>query len=104
MAIEYLARQQGNQQTLINELLQREPGTDVRIIEKVIKPASAKRQNSGGSAKSNSKFKPSTAAPTAATTAAPTAATAAADDAKPASTNAQAKRDTEAVRSEAPQT
>jgi len=37
MAIEYLARQQGNQQVLINELLSREPSSgEVRIVEKVI--------------------------------------------------------------------
>lgn len=37
MAIEYLARQQGDHQTLINELLQREPGSIVeRIIEKQV--------------------------------------------------------------------
>ena len=34
MAIEYLARQQGNHQTLINELLAREPGS--HTVEKVI--------------------------------------------------------------------
>ena len=37
MAIEYLARQQGDHQTLINELLQREPGSIVeRIVEKQV--------------------------------------------------------------------
>lgn len=34
MAIEYLAKQQGDQQVLINELLRREPGAEVRIIDK----------------------------------------------------------------------
>lgn len=33
MAIEYLARQQGDHQVLINQLLEREPGT-VKIIER----------------------------------------------------------------------
>ena len=35
IAIEYLARQQGNHQTLINELLAREPGT-THTVEKII--------------------------------------------------------------------
>ena len=33
-AIEYLARQQGNQQILINELLNRDPAEIVKIIER----------------------------------------------------------------------
>ena len=45
MAIEYLAKQQGDQQVLINELLRREPGTtEVRIVEKS-KPSSASKSH-----------------------------------------------------------
>jgi len=44
MAIEYLARQQGDQQVLLNELLHRDPTqNEVRIIEKVIEKQGPER-------------------------------------------------------------
>ena len=68
IAIEYLARQQGNHQTLINELLAREPGT-THHIEKIIERSTSSAQGRGGSRDGNqsqgskSKFVPNETKP-----------------------------------------